>query len=42
MCYNVQKKVVFKVFERKLKVIYDLIQKKLCGALLKEHQVAKK
>ena len=36
MCYNV-KKVVVSVFEKKLKVIYDLIQKKLCGPLLKEH-----
>ena len=32
MCYNV-KKVLVSVFERKLKVIYNLIQKKL----LKEH-----
>ena len=29
MCYNV-KKVVASVFEKKLKVIYDSIQKKLC------------
>ena len=37
MCYNV-KKVVASVFEKKLKVIYDSIQKKLCWLLLKEYQ----
>ena len=31
------KKAAVSAFERKSKVVYDLIQKKLCGPLLKEH-----
>ena len=35
--YNVKKDVVLTV-ERKSKVVYELIEKKLCGPILKERQ----